>query len=173
MNPTFRPRVLDAEEARQLDAEFEAELLAGTLPSLNVPPLDPSSDPFGRGFSWLRPPTDPFGLAFESLANRGFDELMKSGGAELRTAALAGAFAGGTDEAVVKTWALEQFPTLCLGTGHDGEDLLELLRSKPKITPALVREVVEILNLQPEFAALPLERRVAAALIIVDVQQNR
>jgi hypothetical protein len=167
MSKMFLPRPADPEENRQLDAEFERDLAAGTIPIIDVPPVDPATDPFGRNYSWLKGPTDPFGRAFNAFANLKNADLLLHCGAEVRAIALANSFAGGTDDAVMKNWAIESVPAICIASGPDGEDLLETLKSGPEIGKGLLAEIETVLANHTSFAPLTVEQRVAAALLIV------
>ena len=168
MNTTSKLLQNDPETLKALDERFLAEYAAGTLPEIDVPPLDPASDPFGRGFDWLRAPEMPYEAAIEKLAARKPDDWYRAGGAELRAAALAGSLAAGTDDQVYRAWAESRFLAVCHSDGDYGRDLLNRLQSDEPVDDDLVYGVATVLEAHPAFARLSHEQRVAAALIAIE-----
>ena len=157
--PTTRAREL--EEQRRIDAEFIADFRAGRIPELNP-------TPFGEDVTWLNTPARPFDAAVGSLIHLPKSDWIEVGGPELRTAALGGAMAGGTDEQVFQTWAENQFVALCLADGDDGQALLDTIRTEPVLHDETIDRIAAILESVPRFAALSLDQRVAAALLTVE-----
>jgi len=168
MRPPVELPKVDPAEAKRLDEEFVAEYHAGTLPTVEVPPLDPESDPFGRGYAWLKTPATPFDEAYYALVSLPPAEWSQRGGPELRRVALAGSLASGTDEELYRKWVRDQFTTLCLSAGEEGQELLQLLKAEGELTPAIVYDVAMVLESYPEYANLTAEQRIAAALIAVE-----
>jgi hypothetical protein len=172
MSKLFQPLPVDPDDDRRLDAEFEREFAAGTIPKLNVPPVDPATDPFGRNYSWMKPPSDPFGKAFDVLANLNNDELLKTCGSKVRAIATGGGFPAGTDDAVMRGWALNNFPALCVASGPNGEDLLETLHTGLAVGKGLIAEIEDVLAGHPGFATLSVDERVATAILIAKAYEK-
>lgn len=156
-----------AEEAKRRDDAFIEKYKAGTIPEVLVPPLDPSSDPFGRNFSWLTGPRSPSELAFNSLCMLTPSELAQACGPELRRVALSGSLASGSDEAVLEKWAKENFVAFCHASGEEGEELLELLTTPGHLALNVVEAVTRLLDSYPPFEQLSLEQRTAAAIVAI------
>ena len=153
-------------EQRRVDAEFSADFRAGRLPDLNPTPLDPATDPFGTGYAWLTTPEPPFDAALGSLLPLPADVWYQVGGPELRTAALGGALASGTDAQIFRGWVDTQFVALCQTGGEDGLELLRTLRTERETSADTLHRVVMLLESVPTFAALGQDQLVAAALIV-------
>jgi len=156
----------DAAELKRIDDEFIAKY--DSIPSLDLQPLDPATDPFGRNYAWLKPPSHPYDLAFDTYASQPASLWYQSGGSELRNAVLGGSLAAGTDEEIFQKWAKENFSTFCYASGEDGEDMLAMLKSEGALAQGVVYEIATMLESHPAFAGLSAEKRVIAAMIAID-----
>lgn len=158
--------ILDPKTLADMDAEF----LAGSYDRLSppaAPPLDPSTDPFGRNYEWLDEPpaASRFEAAFVTLGGKGPADWYAVAGRDLRKIALAGSLAGGTDEQVFRAWVQDRFVPLCQAAGERGGETLAALRAAPPPDGETIRAAAELLQAVPEFSSLDPEQLVAAVLI--------
>lgn len=167
VDPIQLPKT-DPAELRRLDDEFVAEFAAGTIQAVEVPPLDPASDPFGRNYSWLSVSGHPYDAAFDEVISKDSDEWYQLGGDELRRVVLAGAIAAGSNEDIYRKWVRESFTAICNAAGEEGTDLLEMLKTEGGgMCKDIVFEVATLLDAQPAFSELTNEQRVIAAMIAI------
>lgn len=161
--------LLDAATLRQMDEDFRAGRSAEPhLPPLE--PLDPASDPFGMNFEWLEPREDPtpFDLAFTAIATAHPEERFAHVAGDLRTVALDGSLASGTDHEIIGAWAQQNFALLCQAHGQPGTELLAWITTETVPTRDLVTAVHDFLGTQVDFADWDSEKRIAAAMVIMD-----
>ncbi len=163
---------LSPAELKQLDDEFMDEFESGTIESLDVPPLDPATDPFGQNYAWLNPPSDPYDAAFDTLVGKTSAEWYEIGGDVLRRVILGGLMASGSDDEIYLKWASKDFKSICIASGEDGIELIEMLDSGSSgMCKDIVYEAAKILEAQPHFADLTNEQRVIAAMIALKALQ--
>jgi hypothetical protein len=160
--------LLDEATLKQMDEEAQQGLNSASE-SLQLPTINPESDPFGMNYSWLDEPA-PKAIedAYLAFVKQPAIAWHRKVGAEFRQIALAGSLAAGSNPELFKKWSHETFGALCEAQGQGGEQLLENLRNSPERTSELVAQVVNVLKTDVRFASLDIERQVAAALIVID-----
>lgn len=167
--PLALPQI-DPAQLQRLDDEFVAQLAAGTLPSLNLPPLDPATDPFGMDYAWLNPPNHPYDAAFEEFQGHTLTALYHVGGDELRRIVAGGSQSLDHDNNLYRAWVREGFTEMCRSAGEDGAELVELLQfEEGGIACEVAFEVACLLEVQSSFANLTSELRMIAALIVMKI----
>jgi hypothetical protein len=158
----------DPAELKRLDDEFLAEFAAGTIPTIVVPEIDPTTDPSGRAYSWLNPPSHPYEVAFDKLIVMKPDAWYQLAGDELRQVALSGSTGNRSDKDLYRKWATENFATVCTAAGEDGVELLEMLKSQGGgLNRDVVYQIATMLEAEPTYSNLTSEQRVIAALIAI------
>lgn len=162
--------LLDAATLKRMDEDFRA----GRSAELQLPPLeplDPASDPFGMNFDWLEPREDPtpFDSAFAAIATAHPDERFAHVAGDLRTVALDGSFASGTDREIIVQWAQQNFVLLCRAQGRPGNELFAWIATEAVPTRDLITAVHDFLGTQVDFADWDSEKRIAAAMVVMDV----
>lgn len=157
--------LLDRDTLRRLDVEVTRAAADGTWP--NVRPPDPASDPFGSGYDWLDLPKaeGEFSRAYISLAASPSADWYRLAARPVRDLFLSDTFAGGPDEAVLRAWARDQFEVLC---GPTARDVHRQASAASHSTAELAAAVLAVLDSHPPFARLPLEQRLATALVVLD-----
>lgn len=173
VDPVPLPKT-DPAELKRLDDEFMAEFKAGTIQSLDLPPLDPATDPFGQNYDWLDAPSHPYDSAFDALISKTPAEWFELGGDALRRVVLGGSMVSGSDDEIYLNWARKDFEDICIASGEDGTDLIEMLNSGHSgLCNAVVYEAAKILETHPAFADLTNEQRAIAAMIALNARQVR
>ena len=154
-------------------ARMNEEFAAGKYDDLELPPsepLDPRTDPFGMNFRWLDPieSTDRFELAFQAVATTHPERRFAKVASELRQVALRGVLAVGTDREVIEKWSRVNFTSRCRAEGESGDELVAWITAETIPTRELIAAVYGFLERQNDFAAWEPEKRLAAAMAIMD-----
>ncbi len=171
VDPVPLPKT-DPAESKQLDDEFMAEFEAGTIRSLNLPPLDPATDPFDQNYAWLNAPSDPHDAAFDALIGRTPAEWYELGGDALRRIVYERSMAEGSEEEIYLNWARKDFRGICIASGEDGIELIDMLDSGSSgMCSSIVYEAAKTLEAHPAFRELTNEQRVIASLIALKALQ--
>jgi hypothetical protein len=166
--------ILSAAELEKLRTAINA----GEYDHLKAPVperLNPESDPFGVNFEWLDEPdaATPAERVYGTLGVRSESRWYLTVGSELRRIALEDRLASGSDEEIIRAWAVAEFPRICQLAGAEADSLLGQIRSARYPTRETTMAVHAILESVPEFAGMTLDQRVAAALIIVRIHNRK
>ena len=161
--------IISPEDLQRLDDEFIAEYEAGKIHSLDLPPIDPEADLSDQNYAWLTAPSHPYDAAFDALVGKAPPEWYELGGDALRRVVLGGSIAWESDEKNYLKWAQEDFKGICIASGEDGNELIDMLSSGYSgMCRDTVYEVATMLETQAGFSDLTSEHRVIAAMIALN-----
>ena len=143
--------------------------MSGTIESLDLPPVDPATDPFGQNYAWLNPSSDPYDTAYDTLGGKTPAEWYELGGDTLRRTVLGGSSAFGSDDEIYLKWAGNEFKRICIASGEDGVELIDMLSlGYSGMCRDTVYEAATMLETQAGFSDLTTEQRVIAAMIALN-----
>lgn len=162
--------VLNEEAIKRIDQEYQAGLLDHLLES-PVTQLDPATDPLGQEFEWLDPTHEElnnFSIAYARVNRLQASRRQALAAKRMRSEALTGSLAGGTDQSIFVDWVNSGFVAACFAAGNDMAIMLKAYQQDRSINQERISQVVSLLNNRRGLSQLSLDEKIAVALSILE-----